>query len=120
MSAPSFTPGPWSAGRDSNYPSSFGIIEGASFPISYVLWATDVTYEMGKQRDRDAHLIAASPDLFAALETFVAEYVELVESGDAGYWDAEAEPKVIAARAALAKARGTHQPTVADAIEAVL
>jgi hypothetical protein len=61
------TPGPWVVGRDSNYPSSFGIIEGPSFPISYVLWATDVTRAMGEQRDRDAALIAAAPDLFDAL-----------------------------------------------------
>ena len=52
----------------------------------------------------DAHLMAAAPELFAALATFVREYVQLVESGDAGFWDAEAEAKVIAARAALAKA----------------
>lgn len=43
-------------------------------------------------------------ELLAALQTFVAEYVALVESGDAGHWDAETEPKVIAARAAIAKA----------------
>jgi hypothetical protein len=40
--------------------------------------------------------------LAEALETFVAEYVALVNSGDAGFWDPETEPKVIAARAALA------------------
>lgn len=62
------TPGPWSVGRDSNYPSSFGIIEGPSFPISYVLYATDVTFEMGEQRDRDARLIASAPALLEALE----------------------------------------------------
>lgn len=38
-----------------------------------------------------------------ALSTFLIEYVALVDSGDAGFWDAEKEPKVIAARAALAK-----------------
>lgn len=57
--------------------------------------------------EADAHLIAAAPDLLAALKTFVAEYVELVESGDAGFWNAEEEAKVIAARAAIAKAEGS-------------
>jgi hypothetical protein len=54
----------------------------------------------------NARLIAAAPDLLEALEVFVSQYVELVESGDAGNWDAETEPKVIAARTAIAKARG--------------
>lgn len=41
--------------------------------------------------------------LVAALNGMVRMYVELVESGDAGFWDAEKVPEVIAARAALAK-----------------
>ena len=40
--------------------------------------------------------------LVGALEGMLNRYVELVESGDAGKWDAEAEPDVIAARAILA------------------
>lgn len=43
--------------------------------------------------------------LVKALETFVEEYTDLVNSGDAGFWDPEKEPKVIAARAALTSAR---------------
>lgn len=43
--------------------------------------------------------------LVAALDTFVSEYVELVNSGDAGFWEPEDEPKVKAARRALAMAR---------------
>lgn len=43
--------------------------------------------------------------LVAALDTFVSEYVELVNSGDAGFWEPEDEPKVKAARSALALAR---------------
>jgi hypothetical protein len=61
-------------------------------------------WRSGKELEANAELIAAAPELLAALETFVAEYVALVESGDAGFWDAEIEPKVIAARAAIAKA----------------
>jgi hypothetical protein len=37
---------------------------------------------------------------------FLSEYVALVNSGDAGNWDAEEEDKVIKARAAIAKAKG--------------
>lgn len=39
--------------------------------------------------------------LKAALLGMVDMYVQLVESGDAGFWDAEKVPEVIAARAAL-------------------
>jgi hypothetical protein len=40
-------------------------------------------------------------DLHTALADLLAHYVRLVESGDAGHWDAEAEPVVKRARAAL-------------------
>lgn len=43
--------------------------------------------------------------LVGALDCMLNRYVELVESGDAGKWDAEAEPDVIAARAALSEAK---------------
>ncbi len=37
-----------------------------------------------------------------ALDALLARHVDLVASGDCGYWDVETEPGVIAARAALA------------------
>ena len=43
----------------------------------------------------------ANARLREALEMILERYVRLVESGDAGNWDAEAEPDVINARAAL-------------------
>lgn len=46
-------------------------------------------------------------DLCKALDGLLERYVELINSGDAGFWDPEKEKEVIAARAALAKARGT-------------
>lgn len=36
-----------------------------------------------------------------ALRDMTTKCVSLVDSGDAGFWDAEKEPEVIAARAAL-------------------
>jgi len=39
---------------------------------------------------------------YEALVAFVKMYVELVESGDAGFWDAENEREVIDARASIA------------------
>jgi len=42
--------------------------------------------------------------LVKALTDMVAMYVDLVDSGDAGFWDAEKVDEVIASRAALALA----------------
>lgn len=52
----------------------------------------------------DANLIAAAPDLLEALNGMISMYCELINSGDAGYWNPEEVPEVIAARAAIAKA----------------
>jgi hypothetical protein len=43
--------------------------------------------------------------LRTALTGMVNLYVSLVESGDAGFWDAEADAEVIVARAALAECK---------------
>ena len=53
-----------------------------------------------------AHIIAASPETTEALEKLLDKYVTLVNSGDAGFWNPEEVPEVIAARAALLKANG--------------
>lgn len=45
------------------------------------------------------------PPLLIALEGLLSHYVALVESSDAGKWDAETEAPVLAARAAIATAR---------------
>lgn len=68
----------------------------------------------GKNADKDAAYIVECVNSHAslveeverlreALETFVSEYVEMVNSGDCGFWDPEKEDKVIAARKALEK-----------------
>lgn len=54
----------------------------------------------------NARLIAAAPELLEALTEMTERYAELVNCGDCGNWDPEEETEVIAARAALAKARG--------------
>jgi hypothetical protein len=58
--------------------------------------------------DRRAHLPASSGS--EALEGLLTRYVDFVESGDAGFWDAEQELCVIRARAALT----TPQPAAAE------
>lgn len=92
MGAP-WTPGPWTVEdrpRD-RLPVSI-IADGMFIAVS---------------RDVDAaRLIASAPDLAEALEKLVAAHVELVNSGDCGFWNPETVPEVIAARAALSKAKG--------------
>jgi hypothetical protein len=53
-----------------------------------------------------AHLIASAPELLAALEAVTKAYVELVQSDYPPSWSAEKDSEVIAARAAIAKAKG--------------
>jgi len=103
------TPGPWYVGAQNDL---LFILDGPPSPAPYdgpipKTYGPSVIAKPDYRIDgyeANARLIAAAPDLLAALTTFVAEYVQLVESGDAGNWDAETEAKVIAARAAIAKA----------------
>ncbi|MBN3822319.1 hypothetical protein G3O00_01630 [Burkholderia sp. Ac-20384] len=55
----------------------------------------------------------AAPAMLEALENLLDRYVGLASSGDAGNWDFESEPQVIAARAAIALARQAEAQEVA-------
>lgn len=66
-----------------------------------------MTEEQKAQMLADARLIAASHDLLAALETLVKKYVQDADAGsDWMHYNPELEDHVIAARSAIAKARG--------------
>ena len=65
-----------------------------------------VVWEMGNTNEDDRRLIAAAPELLAALRLFVDRYTQLVNSGDCGNWNPETDEEVITARAAIAKAEG--------------
>ncbi len=54
----------------------------------------------------NAHLIAAAPDMYEALEQMVSMYCELIDSGDCGNWNPREDDAVLIANAALKKARG--------------
>jgi hypothetical protein len=100
------TPGQW--GSDSEYGTLIRDVAGNAIcsvlnPINSTKSQKPVVADLAEIR-ANARLIAAAPDMLAALQTFVKEYTELVNSGDAGFWDPETEAKVIAARAAIAKA----------------
>ena len=53
-----------------------------------------------------ARIQAISVALEIALKETLDRYCDLVNSGDCGFWDAEAEDHVKKARAAIAKAEG--------------
>lgn len=59
------TPGPWRV-VDGYYPC-IREISGPSFKISIVMSATDISFDESMRREADANLIAAAPDLLAAL-----------------------------------------------------
>ena len=54
----------------------------------------------------NARLIAAAPDLLAALEALFSDYKSLADSGDAGFWSLEDTVEGQQALAAIAKATG--------------
>lgn len=79
-------------------------------------------------QEREAYFAGVEAEvsrLRGALEGMLNRYVGLVESGDAGNWDAESEEEVIAARAALApqapaSPSGSGFPELSDEVKAGL
>lgn len=104
------TPGPWMAAQRPSSTAGLPIVSTATGrSIAGVTF-----YSVGKgfeQHDREsaanALLIAAAPDLLAELKAMTDHYVKLASSGDCGFWNADAEPIVMRARAAIAKAGGS-------------
>ncbi|MBW3095668.1 hypothetical protein [Pseudohoeflea coraliihabitans] len=110
MTESKHTPGPWGAER-----AAFPVFEAYDFAIRASVGHGPVvigeafgraTQTVYLPAEANARLIAAAPDLLEALEGLLAKYTELVSSGDCGSWDPEKESEVIAARAAIAKAKG--------------
>lgn len=101
------TPGPWSY-RNGYSTNGELHVRGEDCrtigfaPLAKVLG--DVRLVDEETRAANARLIASAPELLAALQSFVVEYVAMVNSGDCGFWNPEDEDKVKAARAAIAKA----------------
>lgn len=93
MNETKFTPGPW---LFSSYKSgnSVIVIDGKEFDVATVNYPN---------RDANAHLIAAAPELYEALEGLLADITEYQEINNLGgqnnHWQ-------VKAKAALAKARG--------------
>ena len=96
---PKWTPGPWAVERNKR---TWGWVDvvGPSLGVGGPTQATDLTLADEVKRIAEAHLIAAAPDLYAALEKAL-NFITNTES-EMG----ETLPCGDAARAALAKARG--------------
>lgn len=84
---------------DGYYPGFLNIV-GASYTVSIVTSASDLTLEDYVNRTNDAHLMAAAPDLLEALEQMIDEY------GTAGDGWPRNNKVLRDARAAISKARG--------------
>lgn len=101
MSETKFTPGPWEA-------VSFN---GNSLVVTELIVnekeAIALLGTCGEKEQANAHLIAAAPDMYEALEAAVSEYGK-----PGGPWNVPSEPGtwIDKARAALAKARGEKIP----------
>lgn len=89
-------------------------------PIADILGAAQVALSEANQRADRAEvrlevllaanpLAASAPELLSALETLMSAYIELADSGDAGYWKAEDTVEGKKALAAIAKARGQQE-----------
>ena len=94
---PKWTPGPWAVERNKR---TWGWVDvvGPSLGVGGPTQATDLTLADEVKRIAEAHLIAAAPDLYAALEAMTARM-----SLYSGHHD---DALTAMGKAALAKARG--------------
>jgi hypothetical protein len=113
----SHTPGPWLVRFDEDQfdptHSTLKIIDGREESVNHTHGALSLAFinvsAFAPHMDEplaNATLIASAPDLLSALEAVTKAYVELVQSDYPPSWSAEKDSEVIAARAAIAKAKG--------------
>jgi len=103
MSEAKFTPGPWWA-------NEYGIRDRGGF-ICALTWPSRYDGQQERhaketaQREADARLIAAAPDLYAALQAIVDASDSKAAQGGEMWWAEAVYPAVDAARAALKRAQ---------------
>jgi len=107
MNETKFTPGPWKAIRDPLHYGSLSTVYAGSTEEKAGIGAQMLVQVGGwsnpTEQEANAHLIAAAPELYEALEEIIQD-VQQTSTGDitgTGCWEA-----LDKARAALAKARG--------------
>lgn len=90
---------------DGYYPGFLNIV-GASYTVSIVTSATDLTIEDYVNRTNDAHLMAAAPDLLEALEA-ILPFIPRTSASEGGASKYSENVKAAdMVRAAINKARG--------------
>ena len=95
MTSAPWTPGPWTVHK-SRTTDDVGIIGGGGCLAECFSEIRRKNENAVREQEANAHLIAAAPDLYAALDGLLG----LLDAGSLY------EPQAYAARAALAKARG--------------
>lgn len=78
MKEEKFTKGPWSA--DSPYSTMFMVVDSQQQPITEVQCGTDEhgDYLACEKEKANAHLIAAAPELYTALESCMSELLFMI------------------------------------------
>ena len=90
---------------DGYYPGFLNIV-GASYTVSIVTSATDLTLEDYVNRTNDAHLMAAAPDMLEALEA-ILPFIPRTSASEGGASKYSENVKAAdMVRAAINKARG--------------
>lgn len=115
---PNFTPGPWTIAPCSDTDETRDIVseyEQHADGIKQANWIAELDAQIDSDSDAEAqmatldanaHLIAAAPDLYAALKALADDYDQLL--GD-GVTESNQPDILRQARLALAKADGTSQ-----------
>ena len=102
-----FTPGPWSIAHDGNYPrirKHFRTDHHMDVcgPVHGYMYADDETANQAA----NAHLIAAAPDMYEALESLIITQEYKEEHGKDKAYELARKTSWNKVKAALAKARG--------------
>jgi len=99
----SFTPGPWAVNPVNAQVDTFA--GGAPLAVCKLLWPTDLRSE--EETEANARLIAAAPDLYAALNLLHDEIADYIAINNLGALN---NSSLRMARAALSRARGDLPP----------